>query len=773
MTPSGAVDHAATPAARKQLKWQQVGPKPGHKGGCRSSGGGKCRRTLRGHCSGQKPEAVLCWNANSVCVLAPHSGKSPAGTGEDQSRVVDLSAPAADISEAMLPMSRVWTSCSRVQKHGGSHRMLPQVWRRWAQSSYLPERPKLLHLHRQQSQGDATLRGQLKMSSSQGRIQHAAPKMKLLQLNLNHCAAAQDLLSQTVAELKIDLAVLSEPYKVRESADFILDFTKKAALWMCGDYQFTDISRASGYVRAKVGATWVYSVYLAPSLSLYEFAGILDNLAADVRGRHPVAIGGDFNAWAEEEHTFSRAGVGSVVDLTLVSSSLYNLNSWSISSAYTASDHVAIICHIGQRRGSTVPAEPRWKCYRADSMNTALFAERAANLTAGGNAECMANHVMEGLESACDASMSKRRQYGRHHRPVFWWSENIAQLLRECNHARRRCQRSRGNPLGGPLQVAFRDCRRALKTAIKESKRKCFLALCDTAEHDPWGRAYRALILALSLRPKIFAALLNQCLREGVFPERWKKQKLVLIPKPGKPPGPASSYRPICLIDTAGKLLERVLCSRLTRAITEAGDLSPHQYGFRKAKSTIDAINRVVDIASTAIAGTRWKGGGKEYCLMVTLDIRNAFNTARWSCILRALESFNTPAYLLRMVRTPYFEGRLLLYDTQTGTEQYEVTGGVPQGSVLGPLFWNVMYDGILRLRLPRGVHVVGFADDVAILVVAKELTLAESTCNQTILLIQQCTMGHLTTFSGRNSFFKSRKSHIFLTGIRRNNTSP
>ncbi|XP_041451477.1 uncharacterized protein LOC121405013 [Drosophila obscura] len=305
--------------------------------------------------------------------------------------------------------------------------------------------------------------------------------MKLLQLNLNHCAAAQDLLSQTVRELAIGLAVISEPYRTRESPGFILGANKKAGLWICGDtsMQFTDISR------------------------------ILDNLAADVRGRHPVAIGCDFNAWAEEwgsvatnargrvlleaiapldiallnqggQHTFSRGGVGSVVHLTLVSCSLFNSSSWSISSAYRASDHLAIVCHIGQQRGTRQLAPPRWKCFHANSMNTALF-----------NAECMANHVMVNLESACEATMAQRRHYGRYHPPVFWWSDSIAQLSRECNHARRRCQRSRGNPLFGQWQAAFRDCRRSFKSAIEESKRECFLALCDSAEHDPRGRAYR------------------------------------------------------------------------------------------------------------------------------------------------------------------------------------------------------------------------------------------------------------------------------------------
>ncbi|EDW54780.1 GM10102 [Drosophila sechellia] len=75
-------------------------------------------------------------------------------------------------------------------------------------------------------------------------------------------------------------------------------------------------------------------------------------------------------------------------------------------------------------------------------------------------------------------------------------------------------------------------------------------------------------------------------------------------------------------------------------------------------------------------------------------------------------------AYLVRIIRS-YFSERVLLCET-SGVFRHQITGGVPQGSVLGPLLRNAMYDGILRLPLVGRSEIVGFEDDVALLVVDK-----------------------------------------------------
>lgn len=244
----------------------------------------------------------------------------------------------------------------------------------------------------------------------------------------------------------------------------------------------------------------------------------------------------------------------------------------------------------------------------------------------------------------------------------------------------------------------------------------------------PDGVPMEVLKVIARSQPEILLNVFNHCLEEGVFPKAWKNQRLVLISKKKGNPNSPSGYRPLCMLDTAGKLLERLLKPRILAAIQAAGDYSDKQYGFRKGRSTIGAVKEVIEAFDMAQHGNHYS---RKIVLLATLDVKNAFNSARWADMLSALtNAFHMPDYLLRMIHS-YLQDRKLIFETTEGKFNKEISGGAAQGSILGPDLWNASYDGILRMEMPDDTFMVGYADDIAAVMIARDVEDVQRKLNQ------------------------------------------
>lgn len=213
---------------------------------------------------------------------------------------------------------------------------------------------------------------------------------------------------------------------------------------------------------------------------------------------------------------------------------------------------------------------------------------------------------------------------------------------------------------------------------------------------------------------KIFCKIFNGCLEEGIFPPIWKIAKL-LIQKPKKNPNATVTYRPIGLLNVIGKVMEALIKRRLEIEMDEKQLLHEEQHGFRPGRSTIDALMSVKNI-SDSIKNKSYRH--RPVCLMITIDIENAFNSTPWTGISEALKTMKFSRYLIRIVQS-YLSDRFLVSNYEEWTP---IHCGVPQGSVLRPTLWNIFYDGVLSTELETGTKVIAYADDLAILVWTKNI---------------------------------------------------
>jgi hypothetical protein len=388
------------------------------------------------------------------------------------------------------------------------------------------------------------------------------------------------------------------------------------------------------------------------------------------------------------------------------------------------------------------------------------------------------------INHACNSVLKKKNCGKNGRKPAYWWTPEIANTRAACVTLRRAMMRAKGNERNRELAAEkYRKARKDLKYQILKSKEKPWKKLVEDVDENPWGTGYKAAMgkfvretpptgaetreavrklfpntplpvwirqppeevaefdlkeieaAANKLRPKkapgpdgfsaeivkatvravpdVILQIANGCLRERMFPIEWKRAKLALISKGKADCQGKRKFRPICLLDCLGKLMEHLIRARLADELEEKGGLSDAQYGFREGLSTQHAIEEVLKVARYANAGS-W--GRKDYCALITLDVENAFNTAPWAGIVEALRKRNTSEYLISLIQS-YLTDRSLEVDEQT---TIGVSCGVPQGSVLGPTLWNVLYDGVLGLELPEGLRLIAFADDLAVLVTAK-----------------------------------------------------
>lgn len=252
------------------------------------------------------------------------------------------------------------------------------------------------------------------------------------------------------------------------------------------------------------------------------------------------------------------------------------------------------------------------------------------------------------------------------------------------------------------------------------------------------------------LASKWFAYIFDFCFKKGYWPPAWKIGRLVLLPKGKTTNINERAYRPLTIISCVAKMLEHVVKGKILTAL-KTRDFNKNQFGFRKGKSTLDAMKMVLELRKKARSEGR-------HCLLILLDVKNAFNTVKWSSIIRNLKQRNFQLTLINFINS-YLSDRRIIYNGKDGDQSFQVYGGVPQGSVIGPLFWNLVYDELLKIRLRRDVHLIAYADDIGIVIIEKDL--------EKMKMIAERTIADMSTWYEKEglSLAHHKTESILLTG--------
>lgn len=136
---------------------------------------------------------------------------------------------------------------------------------------------------------------------------------------------------------------------------------------------------------------------------------------------------------------------------------------------------------------------------------------------------------------------------------------------------------------------------------------------------------------------------MNKCIKLSYWPQSFKIAKVIPILKSSKAPSEAQSYRPISLLNSMGKILERVIYSRIIEFVEEKNLLPSVQFGFRRGHST---THQAMRIKKFIMKNKRLK---KSVGLLL-LDIEKAFDSVWHDGLIHKLIQMKFPAYLIKMI---------------------------------------------------------------------------------------------------------------------------
>ena len=245
-------------------------------------------------------------------------------------------------------------------------------------------------------------------------------------------------------------------------------------------------------------------------------------------------------------------------------------------------------------------------------------------------------------------------------------------------------------------------------TTVEINEEIVYKALCRLDPNKatgPDGIGNHLLKQCSSSLAKPLAKLFRKSLESHTFPSIWKKGNWCPVYKHSAPHS-TSNYRPISLLPCLGKVMERIVFTRLYSFLSEQKLLTEHNSGFKSMDSTVNQLIYIVNKIYENLEK------GKDICL-VFLDVSKAFDKVDHQGLLLKLEQMGIDGDLLLWLNSYLSNRKQRVIINGTCSDWKSINAGVPQGSILGPLLFLVYVNDIVN---DIETQIKLFADDTSLL---------------------------------------------------------
>jgi hypothetical protein len=213
-----------------------------------------------------------------------------------------------------------------------------------------------------------------------------------------------------------------------------------------------------------------------------------------------------------------------------------------------------------------------------------------------------------------------------------------------------------------------------------------------------------------------------------------------------------ANFRPISNLNNISKILERLFLVRFQHHVTSCPNFNSFQSAYRRNHSTETALLLTLDSIFTA-------GDKSDATLLVALDLSAAFDTIDCQILLTRLKtSFAVDERVLQWLSSYLTNRSQVVAIGNSRSNPANLTAGVPQGSVLGPILFALYISPLGRIISSYGISHQQFADDTQLYI-----SVSPSTVNSSLILLRDCLHSLHNWFSLNYLALNSDKSDCIL----------